>query len=843
MKTFFNLLLLTAGVFTLWSCSREIQLEKNQHVLGKIEFEGNENVYTETLDDFIPLNQKPNSRPLGLPITPRVWFYNFGLEQFNEAKQRKKLEKQEAMYANLPQDFSANVRIERQKQKLRKKINKSTENINTGIKWFWRNIGEQQTIITESQITETSQKLVKFLHDIGYKDATASYRIDSLKSEKVKVTYVINEGQPYIIDSIRYVVTDRRLDSLIRSNRNSSAIFPGDLFDIRKVEQEKSNLENLAKKHGYYNFLSRYIQHSADNPTHNASDFEREKHGILEIEILNPAPNTPHAYYNLKEIIFKGFDPYQEINTLKPDTSVYNGIKYITLNNRIPINLLDKKLITRPGQLYNIYNIAETQRQIGLLNQFSFASSQLTALNDKEVNLEYFAPMLEKYTLSTGPGINHIYNGGTGFLGFGVPATLTARNLTKRLEIIEAAGRVFFEGQPSPLDANTIRGSLEIGSNFTITYPNITLFGKDFDKLSLKNPRSQFGAGFNYSEPFWGNRLNFKVNSNYSWQPKLYTTIYLSVLDASLVNTNYNLNNEAGRSFYNSLVEQQRLGNNLKVTFDPQFVSSINSSYVYNNQNPQQPYGSSQFLRIFAESGGTAQNFLKNKDRINLIESLFPLRQDFNSPDTVRAYFRYVKLNIDYRRYSNIGPSSSFAYRFNIGATNPYGKNKSLPYEKNFFAGGSNSIRAWSPRSLGVGSALPDTAAGNIIPQPGDILLEGSFEIRKKVARLFGDIQLATFLDFGNVWKWNQIETDAKRDKANFSFDRFYKEFAVGTGFGLRYDLTYFLFRFDWGIKVVDPSKPAGQRFVLDDFSLKKDPNTGTNPYGLQFNLGIGYPF
>ncbi len=268
---------------------------------------------------------------------------------------------------------------------------------------------------------------------------------------------------------------------------------------------------------------------------------------------------------------------------------------------------------------------------------------------------------------------------------------------------------------------------------------------------------------------------------------------------------------------------------------------------MYNDQNLQDPYASSRFLRVFVESGGTLLNFSKDKDHIRLIESLFPLRQDLNSPDTVRKYFRFIKINVDYRRYINLTPGSSLAYRFNVGVANPYG-NKSLPYEKNFFVGGSNSIRAWSPRSLGVGSAFPDTARNYIIPQAGDILLEGSFEWRKKVARFFGDIQFAGFVDAGNIWKWYQINTPEKYNKANFDFRRFYKEIAVGTGFGLRYDLSYFQFRFDWGIKVIDPSRPEGDRFVLDEFRLKRkladaEGNLYNNPYRLNFNLGIGYPF
>ena len=832
-------------------CSHKIQLRENEVLLGDQDFIGNEKVHSEDLSKLIPLNQRPNNKTLNIPfiqITPRVWIYNFGLNHFDSLKQNFHFAHFQNQLKQYPEEFTADTRIERNKQKLKKKIKRTEENIIAKNSWLWRNIGEPQAIISSDIVKGTSEILKKYLKDIGYKDALVTFKMEKpLTSDKTKLSYIVNEGPGYIIDTVFYKVLDPKLDSLLLGHQSEQLIQSGDLFDIQKVEAEKNRIEHLAKQNGYYNFLNQYIIHEAINANYSKDEFYEKKRGNLRFTIVNP-PNQPsHKSYLIKEVVFKGIDPYANVTTNKADTVMVNQVKYITVNSGIPERILDKKVISRPGELYNIDKISETQRQIGLLNQFLFANSQINPINDKEVTLEYYAPQSLKYSFNTGPGLNHVYNGGSGFLGFGVPATLSARNLFRRLEIIEASGRIFREGQPSPLGTTEVRGSWEIGSNVSVTFPNISFFGKDIESLKLKNPRSQFGAGFNYSEPYWGNRLNFKLNSNYRWQPSKYSTIFLSLLDANLISTNYNLTDTAGTSFYNSLVRLEALGNNLKTTFDPQFVSSFNGSYVLNDQDLQDPYASSKFLRIFAESGGTLLNLSKNKDQIGFIEKLIPLRTDFNSPDTVRKYFRFVKVNIDYRRYINLAPSSSLAYRLNIGVANPYG-NKSLPYDKNFFVGGSNSVRAWSPRALGVGSSVPDTASGNVIPQAGDILLEGSIEIRKKVARFFGDIQIAGFIDFGNIWKWYQVDTDAKRDKANFDFNRFYKEIAVGTGFGLRYDLSYFQFRFDWGIKVMDPSRAEGNRFVLDEFKFGRyiDKNAvilQNNPYRLNFNLGIGYPF
>lgn len=836
----------------MFSCSRQIELQKSEFLLGELSFQGNDKVHFEELENLIPIDEKPNNKPLNLPwiqFTPRVWIYNFGLNSFDENKHKNKLNNARLQLSKYPEGFSRDIKTERLKQKFKRRTTKFEENLAAKNGWIWRNLGEPQAIMSFDKAEVTAGKIQKYLKDIGYRDAVVTYEIDSLiTTEKLKLVYKVNEGTGYVIDTVQFEISDPTLDSIIYDHRKEALIASGDLFDIRKVNAEKNRIETLAKTNGYYNFVNQYIQHQAYNASGDPKKFQEDKSGNLRFRILNPPNQSKHQQYYLRNITFKGFDPYADALDEKSDTLSIDGIRYIIINSSIPAKRLDKKVITRPGELYDVNKIAETQRQISQLNQFSFASSQLNVVNEDQLSLEYFAPLLTKYSFNTGPGLNYIINGGSGFLGFGVPVTLTARNWFKRLELFEASGRIFREGQPSPLGTTDLRGSWELGTNASVTFPSISFLGRDIKKLNHMNPRTQLLGGFNYSEPFWGNRLNTRINANYRWQPNRYTTAFFSLVDANLVSTNYNLRdpNGPGAQFYNSLVEQQEKGNNLKTTFDPQFVSSINGSYVYNDQNLQEPYSSSQFLRIFVESGGTILNFAKDKNNMAIIEKLFPLRQDLNSPDTARKYFRFVKVNIDYRRYINLSINSSFAYRFNVGVANPYG-NKSLPYEKNFFVGGSNSIRAWSPRALGIGSAVPDTAAGNVIPQVGDILIEGSFEWRKKIARFFGDIQFATFIDYGNIWKWYPVNTPEKINKVNFSLDRFYKEIAVGTGFGFRYDLSYFQFRFDWGIKVVDPSRDPGERFVLDEFKFGRNRTIENisvpNPYRLNFNLGIGYPF
>ncbi|HNC13900.1 MAG TPA: BamA/TamA family outer membrane protein, partial [Cyclobacteriaceae bacterium] len=164
-----------------------------------------------------------------------------------------------------------------------------------------------------------------------------------------------------------------------------------------------------------------------------------------------------------------------------------------------------------------------------------------------------------------------------------------------------------------------------------------------------------------------------------------------------------------------------------------------------------------------------------------------------------------------------------------------------------FFAGGSNSIRAWRPRRLGQGSFKPDVSSDIAqdgyfnyqFEKPGDILLEGSVEIRKKI---FGFVEGAVFVDAGNVWTFKPLD-DNNEDKGNsqFNLNRFYREIGVGTGFGLRFNFSFLILRFDVGIKAYDPARDSGDRFVLPKMRFFRPYTQYNEP--VIYNIGIGYSF
>lgn len=800
-------------IFIISSCTRTVQLEKDEYRLNNFEFKGNKEISTEELELLIPPTQKPNRRILYLPLTPYVAFYNLGKLMYNQPKISTRLNKWQNKLDNLPNPSNYDAKIERKRKKYLNKVSVYKDKLDTKQNWWMKNIGEAPAIITESAINKTSNIINKYLYNKGFIDSKVKFQIDSVNTNKrIKITYLVDEKRPYLLDTINYIIEDKKVDSLLKTHIQKSLLQKNDNINFYNIDAEKLRIESLLKDNGYFNFVSKnHISIQIDTTDYSKRGFKVN----LTIKIRNPAQKEQHDQFTLESINFISADASTD-NSQKIDTTnvELNNIRYTFIGKKFPTKILDKKILIRPNQLFKASLVNETNRQLYGLDQFAFANVKFTQLPDNKLRADIIAPTNPKYTTAYNFDLNNINN----ILGGGASASLRARNLMSILETTELGIRANLEGQPG-LDSTTQR-SRELGANLALNIPKIIFLNRFSNLLSLKNPRTQLAVSFNNSKQRLFERQVFRLTGNYSWQRSKYETVLISPFDINLINTPYKSED----------FEQVLLDNpNLKVLYDPQFVSSINATYVFNNQE-QGKNIRAKYLRFFIESGGTTLNFFPNKDKIKFIDQIFPL-------DTAkRAYFRFIKLNLDFRKYIPINKRDSWAYRLNLGIAHPYGQNQAMPFEKNFFIGGPNSIRAWRPRTLGPGSALGTTIKNRFSQQPGDILLETSIEYRKYIFRFIGNWNAGFFLDAGNVWKWYQIDT--KFNQANFDWSRFYKEIAIGTGAGLRLDLDYFVARFDWGIKVFDPAKATGERFVLDNLKLKS-----SNEYYPVFHFAIGYPF
>ena len=241
---------------------------------------------------------------------------------------------------------------------------------------------------------------------------------------------------------------------------------------------------------------------------------------------------------------------------------------------------------------------------------------------------------------------------------------------------------------------------------------------------------------------------------------------------------------------------------------------------TFSNQNSKKPTNY-LFVRFFTESSGNL---------LNLYNSTFNPNEKETYTIFGEQYSQYLKGDIDFRFYNILNKSNNVVYRLYGGVGVPYGNAEVLPYEKQYFSGGANGLRAWQVRSLGPGSYFnPDDIR---IYQTADMKLEANFEYRFK---LIWVIEGAFFADAGNIWSINKLED---REGAKFNINTFYKEIAVDGGLGMRLDFSFFILRLDYGVKLRDPKEESGTGWVIASKNYNIfSPNNG------MFNFSIGYPF
>ena len=296
---------------------------------------------------------------------------------------------------------------------------------------------------------------------------------------------------------------------------------------------------------------------------------------------------------------------------------------------------------------------------------------------------------------------------------------------------------------------------------------------------------------------------------SYLWRGNRHLTHMVSPIELNLVKIPYK-----SQQFIDWLE-----GKYIFYSYQPHLISVSSYSLIFSNQNIQKNRDF-VYVRLNTELAG---NILWSFYRVANIEEQNGSYALFNT-----NFAQFARGDIDLRYYNIIDENNSMVYRFFSGIGLPYSNSTALPFEKKYFSGGANSIRAWQVRNLGPGSYI-DPDPGYYPNQTGDIKLEANLEYRFK---LFWLLEGALFVDAGNIWAITQND---ERQGALFEFDKFYKDIAIGSGIGARFDFSYFVFRLDLGIKTRDPSAIEGKKWILGARKLTSD--------DLTLNLGIGYPF
>ena len=682
--------------------------------------------------------------------------------------------------------------------------------------WMKNKVGEAPVLLNENLAEKSTLMMRSYLVNKGFFYAKINYHTE-LKKKKAKVFYDIDAGHRYKFNKIEFVTdSSLKVSYLIKDNSDESLLEKGQPFDVNTLKQERERIAEDVRDQGYYLFNKDMILYDLDSS-------DASKNMNVYVNVATPSDSLDHRKFYINNVyIYTDFTFEQFSDSTTVLDTLKRGYFYIIYQKDLlvkPYTLLSSIYFKR-GDLYKKTDVQRTVFNLTDLGVFKFINVKFEQHSKDSLDFLdcsiFLTPAKKQEITTTFELNNNTYN----LLGFNINLGYLNKN------IFTGAERFQFDitgGAETNFDGSPFFNTTDLNVSTSL------LFNKFLIPFRIKNlakstrPKTRVSIKLSYL-----NRIdNFTILSGnisygYEWRKRNGRHLF-NIMNISLVRAPFNTQSDEFRQL---LV----LSPSLRNSFSEQLIIGMNHTYTW-TQKLKSDTRHQLFFRINNETAG---NFI---DGITAII-------DINKENTIRPrdifninYAQYYKIEGDFRYYYDIGKVSRIANRLFLGVGIPYGNSQILPYIKQYFSGGSVSLRGWTVRSLGPGSYnYRDSPEYNsrFLDQTGDIKFEASSELRFNMIKF---IKGAVFLDAGNVWLARE---DTTRPGANFDAKRFYKEIALGSGFGIRADLSYFVFRFDIGFQIHDPTVSQGTKWVIRNINFVEDRWLRNH---FKFNIALGYPF
>lgn len=689
--------------------------------------------------------------------------------------------------------------------------------------WLKR-IGEAPVIYDPFLTQKTKLEFERYMHNKGYYNAEVKDSTVLKKNHSAEVHYYITAHQPYIIQQYQTDVIDDSLRAVMKIPDKESLIKPNSLFDSDLLGSESQRLLKKFQNEGFYKSTKNILYYEADSA--------KNEHGVdlkLIVERENSGDTTDidskknHERYTFRNFYYQSEGDLQA--TLFADGAVEDTVRTDTLHIEHHHFIYKKNIRLKPDLLMNANHLADkkfysaalvdrTYNEYFALRLFKLVNIRFVETAQKD-SLGY--PMLDCYIQLT-PGLPQSYSAsieGTNSLGnLGVAGNLgyQHKNLFRGGEIFDLQFQAATQRQSYGVgDSATTFNSVETGVDAKITVPKFIAPFLKSKFFEYSTPQTFFNISYNYQKRPDYTRTIARSAYGYQWKSSEYVTKRVNLLDINLVKM-FALN-----SAFLSRIENLYI----KSSYIDHSITAFNYSYTYSTQT--QKKSGYLMLKYNIETAGNML-YLINKSLAN--------SKNLSEGGTIKQYqilntpfAQYLKFDLEFRKAWMDGYYNSLVVRAFGGGAFAYGNSDQIPFERKFFSGGANGIRAWPIRTLGPGSYQQNP---NEFPnQSGDIKLEANAEYRFNIA---GPLEGALFVDVGNIWSIKD-----NRPGTEFDFKSFAKEIAVGSGLGIRYDFSYVILRLDLAFKMHDPSRMEGARWLSPNDYLRKG--------NVNFVFGIGYPF
>ena len=837
-----NLFIIFLLCLLVLQCSTTKKLPSGQRLLSKQTVIVDDQKINPSNIDFL-FSNNPNKKIFGLPL--KLYVYNL---------------------VNKNQDSLFDIWIDKNPKK-NKIINKifSKKQVDQLKKyrisinnWLKKN-SEIPATIDSISLKKNIDRINQYYKNLGYFNNKISYITKNIGDTKSEITYKIFRGNQYKIDSVKTNIESKTIKKIYDNHLNESFLKSNDFFSVQNLSDERDRLLKLFRNNGIFDFEQSSIRFKVflDN-------IESKLTIPIYLEISDRKKRFKDSLVTIPYFVSK----INEVNLLVRDPDNYNDIFSDTLKfNNINI-LSSNKLNYKPevlsdfvtlkkGNIYSEQERSNTFKYFSELKNFKYPIIKLkeSEIDSLKLNVDIDLTPMEKYSLGLDLDLSH-----SNIEDFGVSlgTSIISRNIFKRADFLEFVVKGSIGSSKNVTTSNDFFNLIEFGSDINLNIPKI-IFPFNINSIIPRSssPKTKIIIGTSIQENVGLDRQNFASKIEYEWTPKPNLNINFNLLDFEFIK-----NRAVNNYFFVYRNSYDRLN----------FISkSINyqSDYLDKNSNLLIPVGTNFFIEEVKKNNtsilngsvnyqniididerkkrltsdnfifGSSISFTKNnqenifdedfsqyKFKLEWVGSLLNSLIKRKNNDNLKEIFdvipsQFIKSEINYIKHWRISKENVIAFRYFSGLAVPFGNSNNIPFTRSYFGGGSNDNRAWRVYKLGPGSSENEN-------EFNEANLKIAFNIEYRFP-ILGSVKGALFVDFGNIWN---VLDNVNDEKMKFNGFRDLNEIAIGSGFGIRYDFDFFIFRLDTGFKTYDPSLEVSDRWFKNT-SLRK----------AVFNIGINYPF
>lgn len=840
-----SLIILTGILIS--ACDTTKRVPNGKRLLVDADIRVNEKA--EKSDDISNLlYQEPNSAILGFPL--RLNLYNLAPSNPDSLYKAK--------FINKPGKYERMAKFLSKKQ-----VDRLGESFwYSGFPNFLKRTGEPPVLLDSVSTRKSLLRLRGYYFNNGYFNAKATAKTDSIAEKKAAVKYSVVTGRPYMLDSITQSISTPVLDSIFQSDKRKSLLVSGKQYKTSDFEAEKNRVTTLFRNNGIFHFQQNYVHFDIDTVDTN---YKAHSNMIIDKYTYRENDSTKigeFIKFKISEVnIFTDVASGKSRSAIKDSTTYKNVNLFSATKLKYRSKAITDAVFITEGGIFADYKTTLTSRYLSNLRVFNYPSIQYVidkrdSTGHSLISNIYLSPR-KKYSFGAGLDLTH-----SNIQDFGIAAntSVTIRNIFNGAETLEISGRgnIGSSRQLANPNDNFFNVS-EYGLDAKLNFPRI-LMPFNTDRIIPKNmiPSTSYSVGFAKQQNIGLDKENFTTALTYNWTPKRFSTARFDLFNVQYVK-NINIANYF-RVYGSSYDALNSLAQNY--SFDPNYfdgdnlipetgtlgvINDVQSGQVSVNNNDRQTINSieERRLRLTENNLIIATNYTFSKTTKSDLQdnTFFTFRTKVESAGNVASliasaakqlknengsntlfqieYSQYIKTEFDFIKHWDLRRKRVLAMRLFTGIAIPYGNSNSIPFSRSYFGGGSNDNRAWRPYGLGPGAsgAVNDFNEANM-------KLAFSTEMR---FNLFGDLYGAVFTDIGNIWNVLDNVTD---EKAKFEGFKSLKNTAIGTGFGARYDFSFFVIRLDLGFKTYNPAEEEGNRW----FRTYNFANS-------VLNIGINYPF